>query len=80
MASEIYVVLSDSPPEGDTSVASEGVAEDDDLREWVRACHAFVGNIPMKEPKVRDNPKLNAKSSNASDTMPGAVTNKKAVS
>ncbi len=41
------------PMKGYVFVASEGLAEDEDLRSWVEACRVFVGNMPMKVPKVR---------------------------
>jgi TfoX/Sxy family transcriptional regulator of competence genes len=41
------------PMKGYIFVASAGLAEDEDLRGWVDACHAFVGDMPMKEPKVK---------------------------
>jgi hypothetical protein len=39
------------PMKGYVFVAGAGLAEDEDLRYWVDACRAFVGDMPMKEPK-----------------------------
>lgn len=41
------------PMKGYVFVASAGLAEDEDLRSWVEACRAFVGNMPMKMPKAK---------------------------
>jgi hypothetical protein len=38
-------------------VASEGLAEDEDLRSWVEACCTLAGNMPMKVPKAKPTPK-----------------------
>jgi hypothetical protein len=41
------------PMKGYVFVASAGLAEDEDVRSWVEACRAFVGNMPMKMPKEK---------------------------
>jgi hypothetical protein len=41
------------PMKGYIFVASAGLAEDEDLRGWLDACQAFVGDMPMKAPKVK---------------------------
>lgn len=56
------------PMRGYVFVASEGLAEDEDLRSWVEACRTFVGNMPIKEPKVKAKP--TAKVSSAKLGMP----------
>jgi TfoX/Sxy family transcriptional regulator of competence genes len=56
------------PMRGYVFVDSEGLAEDEDLRSWVEACRTFVGNMPIKEPKVKAKP--TAKVSSAKLGMP----------
>lgn len=41
------------PMKGYIFVTGAGLAEDEDLRAWIDACRAFVGDMPMKVPKVK---------------------------
>lgn len=40
------------PLKGMVYVAPEGVESDEDLKEWINLCMAFVSTLPPKKPKI----------------------------